>query len=125
MSEVFDHLCPTYMAYGMTWDQYWYGDPWMAKYFVDAYLMKRRINNEEMWLQGMYIYRAVYAVIASAFGNRREKYVETPFDVLPKTKAEKDQEKFEKKKKVINYLNSLMRRGIVKSNKGVDENGKP
>lgn len=125
MSDVFDHLCPTYMAYGMTWEQYWYGDPWMVRAFQDAYLLKRRIKNEELWLEGLYIYRAVYAVIASAFGNRSEKYVSTPFDFLPKTKAEKEQEEFEKKQKVIRYLDSLARKGIGRSNKGVDEHGEP
>ena len=125
MSEVFDYLCPTYMAYGMTWEQYWYGDPWMVRAFQDTYLLKRRIKNEELWLQGLYIYRAVHAVVASAVGGRSEKYISTPLDFLPKTKAEREQEEFEKKQKVIRYLDSLAKMGIKKSNEGVDKDGKP
>lgn len=113
------------MVYGMTWEQYWFGDPWMVKAFEDAYLLNRRVKNEELWLQGLYIYRAVHAVIASAFCERNEKYISEPLDFLPKTKAEKQLEEYQKRQKVINYLNSLVQREKNASNKGVDENGKP
>jgi len=119
-------LCPTYMVYGMTYDQFWYGDPWMVKAFEDAYMLNRRVKNEELWLEGLYIYRAVRSVIASAFSNRQEKYITSPLDFLPKTKAEKQREEYEKKQKLINYLDSIVIRDkAAKSNKGVDEHGKP
>lgn len=114
------------MLYGMTWEQYWFGNPWMAKDFEQYYLLKRRMNNEELWLGGLYVYRAVYAVIASAFGNRSERYLTNPLDFLPKTKLEKKQEEIEKRNKVINFFDSLARMKKAKqSNKGVDENGEP
>lgn len=108
----------------MTWEQYWYGDPWMAKFFQDAYLLKRRVKNEELWLEGLYIYRAVHAVVASAIGNRSEKYLTNPIDFLPKTKAEKMQEEYEKRQKVIKFFDSLLiKNKEQKSNKGVDDHG--
>ena len=113
------------MTYGMTYEQYWYGDPYMVKAYEDSYLLQRRVKNEELWLEGLYIYRAVHAVVASAMGGRQEKYVTKPLDFLPKTQAEKQREDYEKKIKVINYLDSLRVRGIKESNnKGVDEDGK-
>ena len=118
-------LCPTYMTYGMTYEQYWFGDPYMVKAYEDAYLLKRRVRNEELWLQGLYIYRAVHAVVASALSGRQEKYITNPLDFLPKTKAEKMREEYEKRQKVINYFDSLRIRGVGKSNKGVDKDGKP
>lgn len=118
-------LCPTYMTYGMTYEQFWYGDPYMVKAYEDTYLLKRRVRNEELWLQGLYIYRAVHAVVASALSGRQEKYVANPLDFLPKTKAEKQREEYENKLKVIHYFDSLRIQGVGKSNKGVDENGKP
>lgn len=125
-TEFFEMLCPTYMVYGMTYEQYWFGDPWMAKAFEDAYLLKRRVKNEELWLQGLYIYRAVHAIINSAFGGRSEKYISNPIDFLPKTKAEKQRDVFEKRKKVINFFDSLMIKNKVgKSGKGVNKGGKP
>lgn len=111
------------MVYGMTYEQYWFGDPWMTKTFEDAYMLGRRVKNEELWLEGLYIYKAVHAVVASAVGGRSEKYVTNPFDFLPKTRAEKQQEEIEKKQKVINYLNSLMVKGNNKRSKGEVSNG--
>lgn len=119
-------LCPTYMVYGMTYEQYWYGDPWMVRYYEDAYLLKRKVRNEELWLQGLYIYRAVHAVVASALGNRSEKYINNPIDFLPKTKAEKKRDQYQKRQKVINFFDSLLvKNKEKKSDKGVNEDGKP
>lgn len=125
MTEVFDRVCPMYMAYGMTWEQFWYGDPWMVRAFQDAYLLQRRVKNEELWLEGLYIYRAFRAVVASAFGGRNEKYITEPLDFLPKTRAEKEQEELEKKQKVINYLNSLIVREDKTQQRESMSNGEP
>lgn len=57
--EICENLCPDYMAMGMTWDEYWYGNPWMAKAFRQAHRMKRDIKNYELWLQGVYVYEAI------------------------------------------------------------------
>ena len=100
-----------YITYGMTYEQFWYGDPWMVKDYAESYLLKRRVRNEELWLEGLYIYRAIRAVIASAFGGRNEKYLTQPFDFLPKTKQEKEQEVLEKRQKVIDYFNTFKLKG--------------
>lgn len=97
-----------YISYGMTWKQFWYGDPWMVKDYRDAYILKRRTENENLWLQGAYIYNAFQAVIATAFGKQREKYVEKPFDIFPKTEAEKHQERVNERNRIIRYLNSWL-----------------
>lgn len=57
--KICENLCPDYLAMGMTWDEYWYGDPWMAKYVRLAYDMKRRQANYDLWLQGAYVYEAI------------------------------------------------------------------
>lgn len=95
-----------YLVYGMTWDQYWFGDPWIAKYYREAHLLKRKMRNEEMWIQGMYNYQGIVAVIATAFGKHREEYVKKPFNIFPKTEIEKKEDEREKKRKLIEYLSS-------------------
>ncbi len=123
MSEVFEQVCPTYIAYGMSWRQFWFGDPWMAKAYRDAFLLKRKMRNEDLWLQGLYNFNAFQATIATAFGKKRESYIEKPLDVFPKTKAEKEREKAETRSKLIQFLNAMIR--ADRSNKGVDKDGKP
>ena len=108
------------MLYGMSWEQFWFGDPHMATFFREAYLLKQRAKNEDMWLQGLYIYRAVSAVVASALGNRNVKYIDAPLDYLPKTKAEKKQEEFEERNKVINFFDRLLKNNAKKSNERTD-----
>lgn len=106
---MFEYLCPVYMSYGMTYEQYWYGDPNMVKAFRDAFTLQRRMRNEDMWIQGMYIYKALEAVIGTAFGKNRIKYVEEPFDIFPKTDLEKEQENEKERQKLIDYLNSWIK----------------
>ena len=110
------------MSYGMTYEQFWLGDPWMTRAYSQAYLLKRRANNEEMWLQGAYFSNALQAVIGTAFGKQRLKYIDKPLDVYEKTKAEKEQEVRNERQKLINWLDKLR---MSAKKQGVDKDGKP
>ena len=79
------------MAIGMTYEEFWYGDPWKIKIFKKAHELKNEIANQQMWLQGLYIYDAVGAVVNSVLG-KKQKYIEHPLDLHPKTEAEKARE---------------------------------
>lgn len=57
--EIIDNLCPDYLAMGMSWDDYWFGDPWMAKAVRQAHRMKQNQRNFDLWLQGAYVYEAI------------------------------------------------------------------
>lgn len=76
----------------------------MVVYYREAHLMKRKMHNEEMWLQGLYNHHAFGAVIASAFGKKREQYIKKPLNVFPDTEIERQEKEREKKRKLINYL---------------------
>ena len=71
-----------YIVYGMTWEQFWYGDPWMVTAYKEAHVMRRRMKNEEMWVEGAYQYDAVKAVIASSFGKQQVRYTAKPFEMI-------------------------------------------
>ena len=62
--------------------------------------------NEELWLTGAYNQSAFGSVVGSTFGKRKIDYVEKPFDIFPKTKLEKQEEKRKEKMKLIAILNS-------------------
>ena len=111
------------MHYGMTYEQFWFGDPWMAKDYAQAYILKRKVRNEEMWLQGLYNAHALQTIIGNAFGGKRLKYLEKPLDIFPKTEIEKEQEVIAERQKVIENL-SLWKKAASKQT-GVDKNGKP
>lgn len=80
------------MSYGMTYEQFWDGDPYAVVYFRKAHEMKRDMDNERMWLQGMYIYDAIQRLIPAMrvmSSDKPEPYPDKPYEIRPKTKAEK------------------------------------
>ena len=105
----------------MTYEQYWYGDPWMTRAYAQAYMMKRKVHNEEMWINGIYMVHALQTVIGTAFGKKKIDYIKEPLDIYEKTEAEKEQEARRERAKLINWLNKLK----LSTKTGVDKNGKP
>ena len=100
LTKIFEHECPYYMSYGMSFDEYWYGDAYLVKFYRDAYKLKIRYDDVFMWKQGMYIYEALCDVspILHAFSKQgtkplqyREKPMLEEFD-KHKTQKEKEEE---------------------------------
>ena len=58
-TEQFYQQLPFYLAIGMTWDQYWNEDCMLVKYYREAYKLRRKERNHDLWLQGLYIYHAL------------------------------------------------------------------
>lgn len=103
LSKIFEECCPIYMGYGMTYDEYWYGDPWRAKFYRETYEIQMKRKDEELWIQGMYIYEALCDVspILHAFsksGTKPLPYSDKPYHV----KNESAMSPEEKKKKEEN-----------------------
>lgn len=88
--EVFDEVFPYMLEIGMSPVQFWDGDPWLAKAYIDADEIRKKRKNEELWLQGFYVYNAIasFAEILPAFprkGAKVQPYLEEP---VPLTEAE-------------------------------------
>lgn len=110
----------------MTYRQFWYGDPHMARAYAQAYLLKRKIENENAWIQGAYIASAFGTVLSNAFGKKNVKYLEQPMDLFPKTEAEKKEEIRKERMKVVQWLMGVASAFNRKHNgTGSDKNGKP
>lgn len=100
LTNLFEKQCPIYMSYGMSYDEFWHGDAYMTRFYREAYKIKIRQKDEELWMQGMYIYEALCKVspILHAFSKKGAKplpYSEKPYlsDVSSlKTEEEKEQE---------------------------------
>ncbi len=83
----------------MTYEQYWNEDCLLTKYYRKANDLKREKRNQELWLQGLYIYEALCDVspVLHAFAKNGTKplpYVEEPFAL-----SEKESEKHKECKK--------------------------
>jgi len=95
----------------------------MVRAYAQAYLLRRKIENESMWLNGIYTVHALRSVIGSAFGKKEVKYVERPLDIYEKTEAEKQQEVRRERQRLIEYLTGLKNSADAKQ--GVEKHGKP
>jgi hypothetical protein len=89
----------------MTPEQYWDGDPTLAKYYRKSDELRRERRNQELWLQGMYIYEALcdVAPVLNAFakkGTKPNPYSEHPYALTNREReeAQKLREKREREK---------------------------
>ncbi len=99
-TETFYKQFPFYLSIGMTYDLYWNGDCLLPKYYRESYKMSRDRINQELWLQGAYIYDALCKVspILNAFaksGTKPQPYPEKPYSLEIKDikNDKKDREK--------------------------------
>ena len=104
-TEVFENAFPFYLSIGMTYEQFWEGKPSLTVYYRKANELKRKERNQELWLQGLYIYNAIgaFAEILPAFPKKGAKvhpYMEEPMPLTEKENKErverKQQEKMER-----------------------------
>lgn len=79
LTRLFEQLCPIYMVYGMTYDEYWHGDPYRALFYRRSYELKMERDSENAnfanWRQGLYFYEALCCVspILQAFAKKGTK----------------------------------------------------
>ena len=108
------------MAMGMTYEQYWDAPPHLAVAYRKAYKLKRQLDNEQAWLQGLYMYDAFAVVLANAFskrGSKKHEYIDRPLDIFPLTESEKkrrEQEEYAKMQKAMEVMVARQRRKKTK-----------
>lgn len=89
---MFEKACPLYMSYGMTYDEFWNGNSYVCRYYRDAYELKKKAKDEELWMQGLYIYDALgrMSPIMHAFPKKGSKPL--PYPDRPYTQSTKYKE---------------------------------
>lgn len=81
-TEQFERVCPYYIAFGMTYAEFWDGECEIAKAYRQAHEIKLREQNQFAWLQGAYVYQAVGALAPAlkAFAKgQAQEYMKEPF----------------------------------------------
>ena len=98
----------------MTPEQYWDGDPELVKYYRKAEEIRNKKRNQELWLQGMYIYEALCdaSPIFHAFakkGTKPRPYSTAPYALtLKEQKKEKEAKEKAVSSKGKRYMEALM-----------------
>lgn len=97
----------------MSAGEYWEGDAGLPRAYYRANELRIQRRSEEMWLQGLYNYRAFSVVIGNVFkkkGAKAEKYLEEPIRLIPLTEEEKREKAKREREKVIAYFNGLQKK---------------
>ena len=86
--EIFDNAFPNYLAMGMTYNEFYREDHTLAISYRRAYEKKRKKENEDMWLQGCYVYEAIARLspLLIPFNShpKAEPYLKEPFPMFEK-----------------------------------------
>ena len=107
----------------MTYEQFWEGDPYLAKYYRQADELRIERRNQEMWLQGLYVYEAMcdVAPIMHAMakkGTKARPYPEQPYAI---TEKQRRREIEEKERAVANKGKRMMEMFMQQSKKQLEE----
>jgi len=98
---------------GMTYAQYWDEPCYLAVTYRKAYKLKREIDNEQAWLQGLYVYNAFAVCLINMFskrGAKKHNYVEKPIDIYPLTEVQKKKREEEEYAKMQQAMEAMMRK---------------
>lgn len=131
-TEIFKKAFPHYLAIGMTYDQFWNQDVELVKAYREADEIRRYRKNQDMWLQGAYIYEALLdasPALRTSFSKHPPKpvpYMQQPYELytskekLDESSSRKQltqQEKSDKKAK------AMMEMFMVSINKKFEKKG--
>lgn len=104
-TEIFNEAFPFYLSIGMTYELYWYGEPWLVRAYREAFELKTERMNYEKWLQGRYIYHGIGALvpILNPLSKKKkpEEYLKEPLIITEKARKRKE---IEEGKKTANFL---------------------
>lgn len=92
--EEFNRAFSFFLSIGMPSEEFWRGEPTLCQGYLKAEEMRRNRRNEELWMQGMYIYEALCDVspLFRAFGKKGTKahpYTKEPYPLKSADKAKK------------------------------------
>jgi hypothetical protein len=98
MTEAMEDFCSVALSWGMSWDQFWFGD----MDIVLSYRKKRKLEQEEQqilmdtnaWLIGVYVQKAVNSVLVKEVSYPKIPYYQAKLEEQNKTEEELATEKF-------------------------------
>ena len=72
----------------MTYDDFWHGDVSMVRAYRKAEEMRRRKQNEILWLQGLYVRDALICTVGNMFSGKSGTKNEYPKEPYPITETD-------------------------------------
>ncbi len=98
-TDYFYKCLPYYIAIGMTPDEYWNQDCTLTQSYQEAFKIKKEVQNEQLWLQGMYHYEALCDILPTVVSLGKYKPQNYPSEPYPITRQEVEKRKRLKEQK--------------------------
>ena len=116
-TKIFEEAFPYYLSIGMTYDLYWYGEPNLVKAYRQAEEMRVDRMNYEKWLQGLYIYNSIGALVPvlNPFSKKTkpEEYLKEPIVITERARKQKEIEEGQKTANFLKaWVESIKEKGI-------------
>lgn len=92
------------MAIGMTYDEFWNQDVSLARVYLKADEMRRRRQNEALWLQGLYMRDALCCTVVNMFSGSTAQKFEYPADPYPITKLQIQEQEEQKRRQMVERI---------------------
>ena len=105
------------MAIGMTYDEYWFGDPLLVRAYYKAVQLRRKRADEDAWLNGLYVLNALNATVGNMFrkpGQAPAEYPKEPFTVQEDRRKEEERTEKQKEREAtwaLAWMNSFVEAG--------------
>jgi len=123
-SDVFREVFPWYMAIGMSYDQFWNQDPYLAVYYREMHEFKRDEENQKQWWQGLYTYIAISTALSNIHldGKKHKinQYLQEPLRIRPKTEEELEADRQRAIRRTVMQLDAF-KAAFDESHKEVNE----
>ena len=104
LAKVLDDAFPYYLSLGMSYEEYWDGDPSLVIAYRKAEDMKAHRRNWEMWMNGRYVYDAIMRMLPSMQLWRPKPpldYMTEPYPLTRKEYEERIQKEEKRKQEEI------------------------
>ena len=89
---------------GMEYEEYWNGDPALARYYREAYNRKLESQNYMLWLNGVYTRDALIDALTSCFSKHKPSKAKYPKEPYPITASQKERQEKAKRDEQIQKL---------------------
>lgn len=129
---MFVALLPYYLSIGMTPNEFWHGDTALHKAYREAQKLKDKKRNQDLWLQGLYVYEAIIdASPILRFTTKRDvkplPYPDEPYPITPEERREREErierEKYEAmQKRIFEWAEAVSKRFAEKKNEADESN---
>ena len=126
-TQFFEEVFPQYLAIGMSYELFWFGDCTLVKAYREANQIEFERKNLYAWLQGVYVYEAIAAAVPALkppFNKvkRLSPYADKPHDF--RIGKMTDKEKKEKRKKEDQAFFDLMGAWMTQVNSNIADKDK-